>query len=120
MEPILVALSFSAALEISNLSNLCYVLVDALIMLPLLLTKQEWQIKVKKLVTWVKIGIALIAITLKTVATFEYDKAPEEADLARFLGFYYKEDWKNFTIDCVVILLSVMILLVLASHAKDP
>ena len=78
MEPILVALSFSAALEISNLSNLIYVLVDVLVFLPLLLSDKANHIKVKKIGIWVKISIALIAITLKAIATFEYDKAPVE------------------------------------------
>ena len=118
MEPILVALSFSAALEISNLSNLIYVLVDVLVFLPLLLSDKANHIKVKKIGIWVKISIALIAITLKAIATFEYDKAPVDMDLTRFLGFYYKEDWKNFTIDCIVIFLSILILLVLTSHSK--
>jgi hypothetical protein len=77
LEPILVALSFSVALEISNLSNLAYVVVDATVMLPFLLTKNATYQRAKKMATWLKIAVAIVAIILKTVATFEY-KNPKD------------------------------------------
>ena len=77
IEPILVALSFSVALEISNISNLAYVLVDVTVMLPFLLTKNTTHRRAKKIVQYLKIAVALVAIILKVVATFEY-KNPKD------------------------------------------
>ena len=119
IEPILLAFAMAICLQLPTLSTLVYILIMFLAMLPLLLSANQTNIKMKWFLCCLMILITGIMFIFKLVMIIKYNRDPaqfeEKEEMWKFLGVYGVYPGVTLTID----LIQMVICSVLVWHLND-